>query len=85
MRRRFSSVLVLTIVALVLGTLPATALTTTPDATPWMANGYIKASAQYGNVLFVGGSFQKIGAVGLAGSEPRARSSTATRASPRST
>ena len=27
-----------------------------------MANGYIKASAQYGNVLFVGGSFQKIGA-----------------------
>ncbi len=62
MRRRFSSVLVLTIVTLVMSTLPATALTTTPDATPWMANGFIKASAQYGNVLFVGGSFQKIGA-----------------------
>jgi hypothetical protein len=62
MRRRFSSVLVLTIVALVVSTLPATALTTTPDATPWMANGFIKASAQYGNVLFIGGSFQKVGA-----------------------
>ena len=40
---------------------PAAALTSTPDATPWMANGYIKASVQYGNVLFVGGSFQRIG------------------------
>jgi hypothetical protein len=40
---------------------PASALTTTPDATPWMANGYIKASVQYGDVLFVGGSFQRIG------------------------
>jgi hypothetical protein len=26
-----------------------------------MANGYIKASVQYGDVLFVGGSFQRIG------------------------
>jgi len=40
---------------------PAAALTTTPDATPWMANGYIKASVQHGNVLFVGGSFKRIG------------------------
>ena len=61
MRRRFSSVLILTMTALVLGMLPATALTSTPDATPWMANGYIQASVQYGNVLFVGGDFQRIG------------------------
>jgi hypothetical protein len=59
--RRFLSVALLTAVALVVGTLPASALTITPDATPWMANGYIKASAQYGNVLFVGGSFQRLG------------------------
>jgi hypothetical protein len=59
--RRVLSIALLTSIALVAGMLPASALTTTPDATPWMANGYIKASAQYGNVLFVGGSFQKIG------------------------
>jgi hypothetical protein len=59
--RRFMSVTLLTVVAVIVGMLPASALTSTPDATPWMANGYIKASAQYGNVMFVGGSFQKIG------------------------
>lgn len=52
---------ILTVGALLVGALPAVAITTTPDATPWMANGPIKASVQYGNVLFVGGSFQKIG------------------------
>lgn len=51
----------LTIAALVIGALPAAALPNTPDATPWMANGTIKASVQYGDVLFVGGSFQRIG------------------------
>ena len=40
---------------------PAAALTSTPDATPWMVNGYVKASVQYGDVLFVGGSFQRVG------------------------
>lgn len=59
--RRFLPVALLTTVALLVGIVPASALTSTPDATPWMANGYIKASAQYGNVLFVGGSFQRIG------------------------
>ena len=59
--RRFLSLAFLTSVALILGTLPAGALTTTPDATPWMANGTVLASVQYGNVLFVGGSFQRIG------------------------
>ena len=59
--RRFLSLAFLTSVALILGMLPASALTTTPDATPWMANGTVLASVQYGNVLFVGGSFQRIG------------------------
>jgi hypothetical protein len=59
--RRFMSVTLLTVVAVIVGMLPASALTSTPDATPWMANRYIYASAQYGNVMFVGGSFQKIG------------------------
>jgi hypothetical protein len=45
----------------VIGALPAAGLTATPDATPWMANGFIKASARYGDVLFVGGDFQKLG------------------------
>jgi hypothetical protein len=60
--RKLITVAASTVIALVVGTVPALALTSTPDATPWMANGYIKASVQYGNVLFVGGEFQKIGA-----------------------
>lgn len=38
----------------------ALALSETPDATPWMANGKIHASVQYGNVLFIGGTFTKL-------------------------
>jgi hypothetical protein len=55
------SLCLVVIASLVATASPAAALTSTPDATPWMANGYIKASVQYGNVLFVGGSFQRLG------------------------
>ncbi|MDH5223361.1 MAG: hypothetical protein OEW46_01130 [Actinomycetota bacterium] len=40
---------------------PASALTSVPDGTTWMANGFVKASVQYGNVMFIGGDFSKLG------------------------
>lgn len=39
---------------------PAEALTSNPDPSTWMANGPIKASVQYGNVMFIGGTFTKL-------------------------
>ena len=39
---------------------PASALTQDPDTSTWMANGAIHASVQYGDIMFIGGRFQKI-------------------------
>lgn len=39
---------------------PASALTSDPDMSTWMANGKIHASVQYGDVMFIGGTFQKL-------------------------
>lgn len=39
---------------------PASALTSDPDTSTWMANGAIHASVQYGDVMFIGGTFQKL-------------------------
>ena len=38
----------------------ASALTHDPDTATWMANGKIHASVQYGDVMFIGGTFQKL-------------------------
>jgi hypothetical protein len=39
---------------------PASALTQDPDTSTWMANGKIHASVRYGDVMFIGGTFQKL-------------------------
>jgi hypothetical protein len=54
--------LILSIIAGGLIAAPATAfaLSESPDTAPWMANAKIFASAQYGNVMFVGGTFTKL-------------------------
>ncbi|HEX7247921.1 MAG TPA: hypothetical protein VF351_07460 [Actinomycetota bacterium] len=39
---------------------PAAALSQDPDPSTWMANGAIHATARYGNVMFVGGTFRKL-------------------------
>jgi hypothetical protein len=39
---------------------PVSALTSDPDISTWMANGKIHASVQYGDVMFIGGTFQKL-------------------------
>jgi hypothetical protein len=54
--------LILSIVATCLIAAPqsALALSETPDSAAWMANGKVFASAQYGNVLFIGGTFTKL-------------------------
>lgn len=52
-----------TIVALVsVATLgaPAAAVSQDPDASTWMANDAIHASARYGDVMFIGGTFRKL-------------------------
>ena len=41
-------------------TSPASALTQDPDSSTWMANGKIHASVRYGDVMFIGGTFQKL-------------------------
>ena len=57
---RFGLVLSVTVTCLVMASSPAMALSESPDAAPWMANGKIHASAQYGNVMFIGGQFTKL-------------------------
>jgi hypothetical protein len=57
---RLGLLLSVTAAGLVVAPSSAMALSEDPDTTPWMANGKIHASAQYGNVLFIGGSFTKL-------------------------
>jgi hypothetical protein len=57
---RFAAVISVVVAGLV--TLPSTALALTqdPDTSTWMANGKVLASARYGNVMFIGGTFKKL-------------------------
>jgi hypothetical protein len=57
---RLGLVLSVIVTGLVAAPSSAIALSEGPDAAPWMANGKIHASAQYGNVMFIGGSFSKL-------------------------
>lgn len=57
---RLGLVLSVIATALVVAPTSAIALSEGPDTAPWMANGKIHASAQYGNVMFIGGSFTKL-------------------------
>ena len=57
---RFAVAMSVALAALV--TLPsaAVALSQDPDTSTWMANGKVLASARYGNVMFIGGTFKKL-------------------------
>jgi len=62
---RFPIARLLTAAAVALGGLaavasPAAALSQDPGPETWMVNGKIHASVQYGDVMFIGGTFQKL-------------------------
>ena len=64
-RRMARAFVVVAMIASGLAMLPATpafALANNPDTT-WMTNGSVWATAQYGNVLFIGGSFTQVRSV----------------------
>ncbi len=64
-RRMARALVVVAMIASGLAMLPATpasALANNPDTT-WMTNGSVWATAQYGNVLFIGGSFTQVRSV----------------------
>jgi len=71
-RRMARALVVVAMIASGLAILPATpafaALSNNPDTT-WMTNGSVWATAQYGNVLFIGGKFTQVRSlpVGTAG------------------
>ena len=57
------SVLCVTLIASALGLRPPVASASTVDGhadTTWMTNGYVYATAQWGNVLFIGGHFTQV-------------------------
>jgi hypothetical protein len=60
--RRFTSLAapLLAAALLVVTTTPAQAIASDPDPAAWMANGFVKASVQYGNVMFIGGNFTTV-------------------------
>ncbi len=57
---RLATVATVAFASLALTAPPASALTQDPDNSTWMANGKIHASVQYGSVMFIGGTFQKL-------------------------
>ncbi|MEO8293844.1 MAG: hypothetical protein ABI635_12000, partial [Actinomycetota bacterium] len=52
---------------LFLAAVPASALSTSADVGPWMANGRVYASVLAGNTLYIGGTFTKVQALANGG------------------
>ena len=52
---------------LFLAAVPASALSTSADVGPWMANGRVYASVLAGNTLYIGGTFTKVQAIANGG------------------